>query len=183
MFIATKYATPQKAKIQPQTRRMNEAEIKHLEQTYEQMLRQFRIFLRDMLGKLVRDRRFQAFHLPVDVEDAEDYYSVITHPLSLSEMMTKIDQKAYNSKAEFLGDITLIKDNALEYNPASKMEDKIIRHNAAGLMDMAEALFDSELDDDFEEKMMVTLISLSFQITFCCLENRRFNQRSQGRRS
>jgi hypothetical protein len=36
------------------------------------------------------------------------------------------------------------------------MEDKIIRHNAIGLMDVAEALFDTEFDDDFEENMLVS---------------------------
>lgn len=135
---------------------MSEAEIKQLEQTYDQKLRQFRIFLRDTLGRLIRDRRFLAFHLPVNVDDAEDYYSVIKSPLSLSDMMNKIDQKAYNTKAEFLADIALIRDNALEYNPVTKMEDKIIRHNAIGLMDVAEALFDTEFDDDFEENMLVS---------------------------
>jgi hypothetical protein len=73
-------------------------------------------------------------------------------------MMEKIDKKEYTTKSAFLADVELIKNNALEYNPSLKMEDKIIRHNALGLMDMAEALFDMELDDDFEEKMMVTLL-------------------------
>jgi hypothetical protein len=72
-------------------------------------------------------------------------------------MLGKIDQKVYDSKALFLADIKLIMENALEYNPASKLEDKIIRHNAIGLMDMAEALFDTELDEDFEEKMRVSI--------------------------
>ncbi|KAI6175937.1 Bromo domain-containing protein [Aphelenchoides bicaudatus] len=158
IFDANKYPTPQKAKSQVnQThRRMSEREIKQLEENYEQMLRQFRIFLRDMMGRLIRDRRFNAFHLPVNVEDAEDYYQVIENPLSLSDMMNKIDQKVYDSKALFLEDIKLIRDNALEYNPNMKMEDKVIRHNAIGLMDVAEALFETELDESFEERMKKT---------------------------
>lgn len=144
------------------------------------MLRQFRIFLRDMLGRLVRDRRFTIFHLPVSSDDAEDYYSVIANPLSLSEMMTKIDQKTYGSKADFLADIKLIMDNALEYNPSLKMEDKIIRHNAVALMDMAEALFDSELDEEFEEKMLVGPSSNSSPFLRSPLENPRVDKRSKS---
>lgn len=69
------------------------------------------------LGKLVRDRRFNHFVLPVDEEHVQDYYTIIQNPLSLSDMMSKIDQSQYNKIEEFLDDINLIRSNAVElYN-------------------------------------------------------------------
>ncbi|CAD5221527.1 unnamed protein product [Bursaphelenchus okinawaensis] len=137
--------------------KLTEAELKALEKSYEIMQRQLRIFLRDILAKLIRDRRFNVFNLPVNTEDAEDYYEIITNPMCLSDMMSKIDQKRYNNAREFLDDITLIKENAWEYNPPTRMEDLHIRHSAAALLDTTEALFDNELDEQFEIKLAETL--------------------------
>uniref|UniRef100_A0A914E6G2 Bromo domain-containing protein n=1 Tax=Acrobeloides nanus TaxID=290746 RepID=A0A914E6G2_9BILA len=156
VFDASNYPMPSKSAKEEPTRRLSKPELKELEKLYEQMLRQFRIFLRDMLARLIRDRRFHLFHLPVNTEDAADYYEIITNPMCLSQMMSKIDRQEYKTKQDFLNDIKLIMSNALEYNPDRNMEDKAIRHNAIGLMDMAQALFDMELDDDFVERMEET---------------------------
>ncbi|KAH7724053.1 ATPaseAAA family protein, partial [Aphelenchoides avenae] len=111
--------------------------------------------------RLIRDRRFSIFHLPVDPEEVEDYYEVIKSPMSLSEMMNKVDQKKYTRAEQFLDDIRLIRYNAIEYNPDKEMEEKVIRHNANGLMDMAEALFDMELDEKFAERLEETARMIS----------------------
>ena len=134
-------------------RKLNAQELKTLEETYATALRHFRIFLREMLGRLIRDRRFNIFNLPVDKEDAEDYYEIIANPLCLTDMMTKINKQQYSSKAEFLADIQLIRDNAIEYNPDKDLHGKMIRNAAFGLMDMAETLFEEELDDGFAERL------------------------------
>ncbi|KAI6239606.1 Bromo domain-containing protein [Aphelenchoides fujianensis] len=117
---------PPKAKTQTQTRKLNEEPAAGAGA---------------LLAKLIRDRRFTRFHLPVSVEDAPDYY--------------EIDRKEYESKEAFLADIELIMNNALEYNPNVEIESKIIRHNAVGLFDVAAALFD-EFDEEFEAKLKKT---------------------------
>lgn len=122
---------------------------------------------------MVRDRRFNVFNLPVDKEDAEDYYDIIKNPMCLSQMMFKIDQQCYKNKQSFFDDIRLIMENALEYNPNRNMEgnfycffvkkkkktfvfaDKTIRHNAFALVDMAEELFENDLDEDLIKKLEV----------------------------
>lgn len=113
---------PPKTVYKEPARRLNPKELKELEKLYEQMLRQFRIFLRDMLARLIRDRRFHIFHLPVSEEDAADYYEIIKTPMCLSQMMQKIDKQEYKTKQDFLDDVKLIMDNALEYNPDRNME-------------------------------------------------------------
>ncbi|KAI1703140.1 bromodomain-containing protein [Ditylenchus destructor] len=89
----------------------------------------------------------------IDKDDAADYYDIITRPLCLSEMMAKIDQCLYSTLEEFLADIRLIKDNALEYNPDRHMEEKMIRHNAKALVDMADALIYMEYEDSFTDRL------------------------------
>lgn len=48
---------------------MTDTELKRLLATEEQTLRELRLFLRDVLNKLSRDRKFQIFTKPVDEED------------------------------------------------------------------------------------------------------------------
>lgn len=48
-----------------------------------------------------------------------DYNVIITKPMDLSTMMSKIDRHHYQSASDFMADIDLICRNALEYNPAT----------------------------------------------------------------
>uniref|UniRef100_A0A915D6N2 Bromo domain-containing protein n=1 Tax=Ditylenchus dipsaci TaxID=166011 RepID=A0A915D6N2_9BILA len=93
-FNAALYPLPEKAPKDVPIRRVSDKEYKELRNTYNQMLRQLRMFLRDILARLVRDRRFSAFQLPVDKDDAEDYYEIIEKPMCLTQMMSKIDAKS-----------------------------------------------------------------------------------------
>lgn len=51
-----------------------------------------------------------------------DYREIIKEPMDLETMMTKIDQHQYECAQEFLRDIDLICNNALEYNPDKNPE-------------------------------------------------------------
>lgn len=101
----------------PKQRVLTPAELKRLQQQEDQHLRELRLFLRDVINKLGRDRKFGIFTKPVDEEEVPDYYTIITNPMDLSSMMSKIDLHRYETAAEFLDDIDLICRNALEYNP------------------------------------------------------------------
>lgn len=136
---------------QPQPRALSEAELLRLEQHEEATLRELRMFLREILYKLARDRRFVIFTKPVDTAEVSDYLEVIQHPMDLETMMTKIDLHKYLTVNDFLSDIDLICSNALDYNPDRDPSDKIIRHRACALKDAAHALVVSELDPEFEE--------------------------------
>ncbi len=98
-------------------RKLSEEELRNLSKEEESILRELRIFLREMLGRLFRDRRFSIFTKPVDPEEAPDYGEIITRPMDLGMMMTKIDRHEFRTIDEFFDDINLITQNALEYNP------------------------------------------------------------------
>lgn len=62
--------------------------------------------------------RFYMFTKPVDTEEVPDYTKIIKQPMDLETMMTKVDFHRYECAKDFLSDIELIVQNALEYNPA-----------------------------------------------------------------
>lgn len=118
----------------------------------ERTLSELRIFLRDICKKLANNRLFFIFTKPVDIEEVPDYPTIITKPMDLETMMTKVDLHSYQCAKDFLVDIELICHNALEYNPAKTSADKQIRHRACALRDYAFTLIKNEMDTDFEDK-------------------------------
>lgn len=118
----------------------------------EHILRELRIFLRDMCRKLANNKLFYIFTKPVDTDEVPDYTNIIKEPMDLETMMTKVDFHRYTCAKDFLMDIELICKNALEYNPAKTSVDKQIRHRACTLRDYAYTLIKNEMDTDFEDK-------------------------------
>ena len=53
----------------PQPRHLTPKELKKLQMQEEATLRELRLFLRDVLNKLGRDRKFSIFTKPVDEEE------------------------------------------------------------------------------------------------------------------
>jgi hypothetical protein len=98
----------------PAPRKLSEVELKKIRKKEDRNLRELRLFLRDILQKLYRDKRFSIFVEPVDVEEVKDYAEVISKPMDLDTMMYKIDQASYDCAEHFLDDIKLIQQNALD---------------------------------------------------------------------
>lgn len=136
---------------QPEPHKLTDKEQKKLIEQEEDTLRELRIFLRDIVSKLWREKKFIIFTKPVDIDEVPDYYDIVKKPMDLSTVMSNIDLHKYNTAASFLDDIFLICCNALEYNPDRGPTDRAIRHRACALRDMAQALLKAELDPDFEK--------------------------------
>ncbi|KAK7100039.1 hypothetical protein V1264_023048 [Littorina saxatilis] len=134
----------------PEPRKLTDREQRKLRAQEEDTLRELRIFLRDILSKLGREKKLSIFTKPVDTEEVPDYTEIIKNPMDLSTMMANIDLHKYNTASAFLDDIFLICSNALEYNPDHGPTDRAIRHRACALRDMAQALLRDELDPEFE---------------------------------
>ncbi|XP_008285122.1 ATPase family AAA domain-containing protein 2 [Stegastes partitus] len=135
----------------PPPRQLTKEEIQRLEEQEEGTLRELRLFLRDVTNRLSQDKRFKAFTKPVDLEEVPDYAEVIMKPMDLSTVLSKIDLHQYGTVKEFLGDVDLIWQNALEYNPDRDPSDRQIRHRACALKDTVHAIIRDELDEDFEK--------------------------------
>jgi ribosome recycling factor len=56
-------------------RQFTEKEAKRLHEQEEVTLRELRLFLRDVINRLARDRKFAIFTKPVDVEEVNMEYS------------------------------------------------------------------------------------------------------------
>ncbi|XP_030606598.1 ATPase family AAA domain-containing protein 2 isoform X3 [Archocentrus centrarchus] len=137
--------------LPPPPRQLTEEETQRLEEQEEDTLRELRLFLRDVTNRLSQDKRFKAFTKPVDLEEVPDYAEVIKKPMDLSTVLSRIDLHQYGTVREFLQDVDLIWQNALEYNPDRDPSDRQIRHRACALKDTVHAIIKDELDEDFEK--------------------------------
>ncbi|KAF6723229.1 ATPase family AAA domain-containing protein 2 [Oryzias melastigma] len=133
----------------PPPRQMSEQERLILEEKEEDVLRDLRLFLRNIVETLLVDRRFKIFSKPVDIEEVPDYMMVIKKPMDLSTLLTNIDEHKYSTIREFLADADLIWKNALEYNPDSDPLDRHIRHRACALKDRIQTFIRDGLGEDF----------------------------------
>ncbi|XP_061529884.1 ATPase family AAA domain-containing protein 2-like isoform X2 [Phycodurus eques] len=132
-------------------RQLAEQEARKLAEQEEDSLRELRLFLRDVTNRLSQDKRFKAFTKPVDLEEVPDYAAVIKKPMDLSTVLSNIDLHQYITVKDFLQDVDLIWQNALEYNPDKDPSDRQIRHRACALKDTVHAIIRHELDENFEK--------------------------------
>ncbi|CAF4671707.1 unnamed protein product [Rotaria sp. Silwood1] len=134
----------------PMSLERSQLELERLKEREEATMTELRVFLRDMLKVLLRDKRFTYFTRPIDVEDVPDYYDVIENPMTFSMMLEKVDKHDYSSVKQFVQDIDLIVSNALLYNPDHTTQGRLIRHRACELRDVCQFHINAELDMEFE---------------------------------
>uniref|UniRef100_A0A3P8YRP8 Bromodomain adjacent to zinc finger domain 1B n=1 Tax=Esox lucius TaxID=8010 RepID=A0A3P8YRP8_ESOLU len=70
----------------------------------------------EILQKLVKFRYSWPFREPVSVEEAEDYFDIISNPMDFQTMQAKFSEGQYRHAQDFLEDIKLVFSNAEEYN-------------------------------------------------------------------
>jgi len=72
-----------------------------------------------LLEKLMKHKHGWVFNAPVDVEGLglHDYFSIITHPMDLGTVKTRLIKNWYKSPKEFAEDVRLTFRNAMTYNP------------------------------------------------------------------
>ena len=140
---------------------LNAHEIDRIREKHFAIMRELRIYLRDVLNRLARQTEHRCFLRPVDREEVNDYYEVIKKPMDLTTMMTKTDSGQYVSIKQFLSDIDLIADNALEYNPISDPQSLKVRHRACAFRDLALSMVKNEIDSEFEEQCDQSLKSFN----------------------
>ena len=100
----------------PESRSLTAREEKRLRRKEETLLRELRIFLRDIWAKINRESKFFMFRSPVNTEDVDDYLQFVQDPMDLEKMHMKLDDGEYSCAQTFLDDIDLIAENAITYN-------------------------------------------------------------------
>uniref|UniRef100_A0A493TV19 ATPase family AAA domain containing 2 n=1 Tax=Anas platyrhynchos platyrhynchos TaxID=8840 RepID=A0A493TV19_ANAPP len=139
----------------PPVKKRGEEDIRSISKTLLSKLltlRELRIFLRDVTHRLATDRRFREFAKPVDPQKVPDYATRIKEPMDLSTVLTKIDSRQYLTAGDYLKDIDLICNNALEYyrDQRSTGEDVLFnRHRAYVLQDTAYSMVRNEMETEF----------------------------------
>ncbi|XP_074468551.1 ATPase family AAA domain-containing protein 2-like isoform X4 [Sebastes fasciatus] len=134
----------------PPPRQLPKQERLRVQEREEDVMRELRLFLRNVTERLSLDRRFKAFSKPVDTEEVPDYVLVVKKPMDFSTLLTNIDVQKYVTVNDFMSDVDLIWKNALEYNPDSDPMDRHIRHRAYALKDTVRAIMRDELNKEFE---------------------------------
>ncbi|XP_057698999.1 bromodomain-containing protein 4-like isoform X2 [Corythoichthys intestinalis] len=92
------------------------------------------------------------FHLPVDAKalGLHDYHDIIKHPMDLSTIKKKLDNRQYRDPQEFAADVRLMFSNCYKYNPPG--HDVVAM--ARKLQDVFEMRF-AKMPDEPEEAIPV----------------------------
>ncbi|XP_013880121.1 bromodomain-containing protein 4 isoform X2 [Austrofundulus limnaeus] len=93
------------------------------------------------------------FYKPVDVDalGLHDYHDIIKHPMDLSTIKAKLENKQYQDPQEFAADVRLMFSNCYKYNPP----DHEVVGMARKLQDVFEMRF-AKMPDEPESKPMVS---------------------------
>ncbi|GAU27084.1 hypothetical protein TSUD_103930 [Trifolium subterraneum] len=72
-----------------------------------------------LLEKLMKHKHGWVFNTPVDVEalGLHDYFIIISHPMDLGTVKSRLNKNWYKSPKEFAEDVRLTFRNAMTYNP------------------------------------------------------------------
>ena len=85
-----------------------------------------------LLSRLMRHQHAWPFNAPVDPVALKlpDYHDVVQTPMDLGTVQERLQEKAYTHAKEFVRDVMLTFDNALDYNPT----DNFVYKHAESVM-------------------------------------------------
>uniref|UniRef100_A0A671XD97 Bromodomain containing 4 n=1 Tax=Sparus aurata TaxID=8175 RepID=A0A671XD97_SPAAU len=108
--------------------------------------------VRDMLSKKHAAYAWP-FYQPVDVDalGLHDYHDIIKHPMDLSSIKAKLENRQYREPQEFAADVRLMFSNCYKYNPP----DHEVVAMARKLQDVFEMRF-AKMPDEPESKPVVS---------------------------
>eukprot|EP00939_MAST-03C_sp_MAST-3C-sp1_P001516 g1516.t1 len=133
----------ERAPVTPQAQENAHADSPRvLHERDEHHLRELRVFMRECLHELSKNRRFASFLKMVDKEEVPDYYEVIKEPMCIDSMFEKVDLRDYVTLGHFMADLKLIGDNVRAYNPCNRSDPtgRRLLRNAVAMVDAAESM-------------------------------------------
>ena len=84
-------------------------------QAEEQMLRKQRMFLRDIVTRLLFKKQWSKLAAPITDAELDGYSKVVQSPMDLSTLLWRVDSSAYLTIESFLKDVHLIVVAAVQY--------------------------------------------------------------------
>ncbi|RDX89027.1 Transcription factor GTE4, partial [Mucuna pruriens] len=102
-----------------------------------------------LLEKLIKHKHGWVFNTPVDVEGLglHDYFSIITHPMDLGTVKTRLNKNWYKSPKEFAEDVRLTFRNAMTYNPKGQ-DVHIMAEQLSNIFEERWAIIESNYNRD-----------------------------------
>jgi hypothetical protein len=94
------------------------------------------MFLRDLVTQLLRDRRWALFSTPVPDDEAEEYSTLVAHPMDLSTLLWRVDDGAYFSLREFVADVGKIPAAARAFHGHADADGQRVVSRAHALEDL-----------------------------------------------
>jgi SpoVK/Ycf46/Vps4 family AAA+-type ATPase len=103
-------------------------------------MRELRLFMRAALVEMFKEKKLSPLYRPVDPDNVPDYYDIVTAPMDLDTIRSKVDEDLYPTYRCFYYDLEQIGFNAQTYNPldTKDVRGKQIVHSAKSLLDMVE---------------------------------------------
>ncbi|KAL4867508.1 hypothetical protein BDV12DRAFT_209875 [Aspergillus spectabilis] len=80
--------------------------------------------LRRFLNQIQNHKQAWPFLYPVNKDEVADYYDVITSPMDLSTIESRLEHDDYGSPKELVRDLKLIFSNCRQYNDAKTVYAK-----------------------------------------------------------
>ncbi|KAG8050547.1 hypothetical protein GUJ93_ZPchr0009g362 [Zizania palustris] len=119
-------------------------ELKAKAEAEQHAVRRMRMCLRDICNRILYNKRFSVFHLPVSEEDVPDYRSIVHNPMDVATVLQQVDSGQYLTPASFMKDIDLIVSNAKTYNGSDYNGSRIVSR-ACELRDVVQGML-SQMD-------------------------------------
>ncbi|KAF0914077.1 hypothetical protein E2562_026488 [Oryza meyeriana var. granulata] len=120
------------------------SELKAKAEAEQHAVRRMRMCLRDICNRILYNKRFNVFHLPVSEEEVPDYRSVVHNPMDMATVLQQVDSGQYLTRASFMKDIDLIVSNAKTYNGSDYNGSRIVSR-ACELRDVVQGML-SQMD-------------------------------------
>ncbi|CAJ1956677.1 unnamed protein product [Sphenostylis stenocarpa] len=102
-----------------------------------------------LLEKLMKHKHGWVFNAPVDPESLglHDYFDIITHPMDLGTVKSKLNKNLYKSPKEFAEDVRLTFRNAMIYNPKGQ-DVHIMAEQLSDVFEERWAIIESNYDQE-----------------------------------
>jgi hypothetical protein len=94
------------------------------EEEDEQTMRDLRMVLRDIVLRLLNEKKYRIFERLPDADEEPEFYKVVTEPVCLEKILERIDDERYETLEGFMADVNQLVKNAVAYSEAGRLDNQ-----------------------------------------------------------